>query len=89
MASAVLRSVLLTVSKLMAPFTPFVADHVYQTLGGEAESVHLADWPTVGKIDAQLSADMVAARGVVEEGHSLRAAAKLNLIPCPQPPSRV
>lgn len=79
MASAVLRHVLLKLSRLMAPFTPFLADHVYQTLGGEADSVHLAEWPNVGKIDEQLLADMTAARGIVEEGHSLRAAAKLKV----------
>lgn len=79
MASAVLRHVLLKLSRLMAPFTPFLADYIYQTLGGEVESVHLAEWPKVGTIDEQLLVDMTAARGVVEEGHSLRAASKLKV----------
>ncbi len=79
MTSAVLRHVLLKLSRVMAPFTPFVADHVYQTLGGEGESVHLAEWPKAGKIDEQLLNDMTVARGIVEEGHRLRAAAKLKV----------
>ena len=36
--------VLCTLSKLMAPFMPFVSDAVFTNLT-KAESVHLADWP--------------------------------------------
>ena len=44
-AIATLRHVLLELSKLMAPFTPFIAERLYQDLGGEKESVHLESWP--------------------------------------------
>ncbi len=46
-ALATTREVLVTVTKLMAPFTPFFAEDVYQQLKreGDAISVHLQDWP--------------------------------------------
>jgi isoleucyl-tRNA synthetase len=37
--------VLLNLSKIMAPFTPFIAEELYQKLGGKLESVHLEEWP--------------------------------------------
>src|SRR3954466_1553070 len=42
-----LRSCLLTVAKLLAPFCPFVADEIYDNLDGELASVHLCDWPEI------------------------------------------
>ena len=44
-AFATLRTCLVTVSKLLAPFTPFIADEIYDNLDGSQESVHLEDWP--------------------------------------------
>ncbi len=79
LASAMLQHVLLKLSKLMAPFTPFLADHVYHLVGGEMESVHLEDWPKVGEMHERLVADMALARRVVEQGHSLRAKAGLKV----------
>lgn len=48
-ARAMLRHTLLTIAKLSAPFTPFLAEQLYQKLRAEADpvSVHLADWPEV------------------------------------------
>lgn len=40
------RTVLLELAKLMAPFTPFFAEHLYKGVGGEKESVHLEEWPS-------------------------------------------
>lgn len=42
-ALEVLGHVLVELSKLMAPFTPFIAEYIYKELTGK-ESVHLADW---------------------------------------------
>ncbi|HEY0010943.1 MAG TPA: class I tRNA ligase family protein [Candidatus Paceibacterota bacterium] len=49
-ALGTLRSVLMDLSKVMAPITPFVADEVYRSVKRDTdpESVHLADWPEIG-----------------------------------------
>ncbi|MEK7084526.1 MAG: class I tRNA ligase family protein, partial [Patescibacteria group bacterium] len=67
MASATLHDVLLTLSKVMAPFTPFIAEKIYQEVGHEKESVHLEDWPDVDKklIDQDVLAVMHLARSFV------------------------
>ena len=44
-AHATLHRALLTLSQLLAPFCPFVADELFRNLAGTDESVHLADWP--------------------------------------------
>jgi isoleucyl-tRNA synthetase len=45
-AVATLRFVLVELSKLFAPFTPFFAEEMYEAAGGMKESVHLEEWPT-------------------------------------------
>ena len=57
---------LLTLAKLLAPFTPLVAEELYQKLGGHKESVHLEDWPTAGKVDDKILRQMVEVRKIVE-----------------------
>jgi isoleucyl-tRNA synthetase len=75
-ALATLREVLMTLSKLMAPFTPFIAEKIYLTSGGEKESVHLENWPKAEEklIDEKILAEMTTARKIVEMGLALRAA---------------
>jgi isoleucyl-tRNA synthetase len=77
-----LHEALLTVTKLLAPFTPFVAEELYQNLvrsvdASAPESVHLCAWPVADEqaIDAGVSLDMAAARRVVEMGRAARNAA--------------
>ncbi|MFA6547527.1 MAG: isoleucine--tRNA ligase [Candidatus Magasanikbacteria bacterium] len=81
-AIATLRKVLLILSKVMAPFTPFIAEKIYLELGGGKESVHLEDWPafvpTVAG-DAQIFKSMELARKMVEYGLALRAENKLKI----------
>ena len=71
-----LYDVLVTLAKVMAPFTPFLAEEIYKNLTGE-ESVHLADYPTVDKnlIDLDLVSEMKAVRYIVSHGLELRAKA--------------
>ncbi len=81
-AHSTLYECLTTVAKLTAPFTPFVAEAIYQNLvadGGAPESVHLADWPEVreGLIDRDLSSRMWDARRVVGLGRAARNAAAI------------
>ncbi len=74
-----LRTCLLTVSQLLAPFTPFVADEIWEGLEGGGASVHLSDWPEPGERDAGLEAAMAIARDTVRMGLSARGASKIKL----------
>jgi isoleucyl-tRNA synthetase len=78
-AFATLRECLLTVAKLLAPFTPFVADEIYESLDGELGSVHLCDWPTPGERDLGLEVAMATARETVRLGLAARGQAKLKV----------
>lgn len=74
-ALSTMYHVLLTLSKLLAPITPFLAEKVYQDIGSpEEESIHLCPWPEVDKkmIDAKLLEQMELARQVVEAGLAAR-----------------
>ena len=43
------RLVLIELSKLLAPFMPFIAEEIYMKLNGGIESVHLENWPSSRK----------------------------------------
>ncbi len=60
-----LYNVLLTLSKLLAPFTPFMSDEIYTNLTGK-ESVHLSDFPEYNEalIDKKLEKDMKNGREI-------------------------
>ena len=80
--------VLVTLSKLLAPYIPFLADLIYTNLTKE-ESVHLSNWPesrSLSKEDSNLLSEMKTVREIVEIGHSLR---KENNIPVRQPLSKL
>jgi isoleucyl-tRNA synthetase len=64
--------VLVQLSQVIAPFTPFLAEELYQKLTG-GESVHLLDWPKVGHINELVIQDMATVREYVNEGLSIRA----------------
>ena len=68
-----LHYVLMKFAVLVAPFTPFLAEELYQNLGGEAESVHLLDWPTDYTVDEAVLSDMERVRSYINEGLSIRA----------------
>lgn len=76
-----LREALLTVVKIMAPMTPLVAEALWKEIGGEGESVHLADWPKANEkeIDVALIGDMDTVKKIVEIGHALRDEAAIKL----------
>jgi isoleucyl-tRNA synthetase len=78
-AFATLRECLVTVSKLLAPFTPFVADAIYGNLDGAEPSVHLCDFPEASAElrDEELEWQMQLAREAVELGRAARSQAKL------------
>ena len=70
---------LVTVAKLLAPLTPFVADEIYENLDGTELSVHLCDFPVAGGRDAQLEWQMQVVRDAVELGRAARGHAKLKV----------
>ncbi len=84
-ALATLHEVLLTLSKILAPFTPFLAEKMYLELeknnAQKSESVHLKMWPQVDEslINATVLRDMDQVRMLVEYGLSLRAEASVKV----------
>jgi isoleucyl-tRNA synthetase len=78
-AFATLRECLVTVAKLIAPFTPFIADEIYDNLDGGEPSVHLCDYPEAGGRDAALERDMGVARETVRLGLAARGQAKIKV----------
>jgi isoleucyl-tRNA synthetase len=75
-----LYTVLVTLSKLMAPFTPFLSEEIFKNLTGES-SVHLENYPEADNdlIDEKLNEEMRAVRNLVTEGLKLRADAKVKV----------
>jgi len=77
---------LLTTAKLIAPFTPFVAEAMWRNLAGvfgsrAVESVHLCDYPQANRaqIDETLSTRMDLLRQIASLGLSARMANKLKV----------
>jgi isoleucyl-tRNA synthetase len=87
-AFATLRTCLLTVAKLLAPFCPFIADEIYDNLDGTLESVHLCDFPTPQSLaaaaggaerDEELERAMALARETVRLGLGARGKSKIKV----------
>jgi isoleucyl-tRNA synthetase len=86
-AFATLRACLVAISKLLAPFCPFIADEIYDNLDGTMQSVHLCDFPRTGDraVGARLTRDepleeaMALARETVRLGLGARGKAKIKV----------
>ncbi|HEY2052334.1 MAG TPA: isoleucine--tRNA ligase [Solirubrobacterales bacterium] len=84
-----LRTCLIETAKMLAPFTPFLADEIYRNLQGGAEeqfgeakdSVHLCDFPEVDTqfVNVPLEQAMTATARTVRLGHAARSAAKVKV----------
>jgi len=87
-----LHYVLVELSKLMAPFTPFIAEEIYRNLvaphpdplpkgEGDLISVHLAEFPKADEklINEELNKEMYQVRNIVSEGLQLRAKAGIKV----------
>ncbi len=81
-AYAVLHKSLVTVSKLLAPCMPFLAEELYQNLvrsrdEAAPESVHLAEWPAAdqSRIDSALNQNMRLVMKLASLGHAARSQA--------------
>ena len=73
-----LYSVLVQVSKALAPFMPFVAEEMYRNLTGE-ESVHLAEYPVAKEFDAVIIDRTKHVRETISEALAVRAATKIKV----------
>lgn len=80
-ALATLRYVLLTTIKMLAPFTPFITEKIYQSMNGPVDSVHLDMWPTVNEqYQDQTALDaMATVRQAVEHVLAQREAAGIKV----------
>ena len=67
-----LHYVLVRLSYLLAPFTPFLAEELYYNLTGDNESIHLKNWLPAGEVNEQVLADMARTRELINNGLSLR-----------------
>ncbi|MBC7194354.1 MAG: class I tRNA ligase family protein, partial [Caldisericia bacterium] len=78
-----LYETLLTLSKLIAPFAPFISEDIYQTLknSNSKESVHLEDYPRFDetKIDSELEKRMEFVIDIVELGRGARKKAQVKV----------
>ncbi|MEZ4502505.1 MAG: isoleucine--tRNA ligase [Dehalococcoidia bacterium] len=76
---------LTTVTKLLAPFTPFLAEELYANLTagvpGAAASVHLETWPEadLSAIDERLAADVAIVQRMVSLGRGARSKAQIRV----------
>lgn len=78
LAYKTLHYVLVHLSMVVAPFTPFMAEELFRLLTG-GESVHLEDWPKAGHVNELVLQDMADLRKGIEQGLSQRAAAGIKV----------
>jgi isoleucyl-tRNA synthetase len=80
-----LHECLVTLARLLAPFTPFVAEALWRNLaaarGDEPDSVHLSEYPHPegGAVDPLLDEAMQGARDIVELGRRVRTDARVKV----------
>lgn len=74
-AYSTLYYVMIYLAKILAPFTPFLAEELYQKMTGAGvmnseipESVHLLDWPEAGVIDEAVLVQMAKTREIITAG---------------------
>ena len=74
-----LYACLMTISKLLAPFSPFYSDQLYRDLGGKMDSVHLDNFPVADEsiIDSELEARMEMAQKITSMVLAIRS--KVNI----------
>jgi isoleucyl-tRNA synthetase len=75
------RKVLIEVSKIIAPFVPFVAEEIWQKLktGEMGESVHLANWSELNYLDNLVIEMMQSVRELITQGLQLRSEAGIKV----------
>ena len=71
-AYSTLYYILIYLAKLLAPFTPFLAEELYQKMTGVTDSVHLLDWPAAGEVNEDVLAKMARTRQIITDALALR-----------------
>ena len=71
-AYATLYYVLVYLSQILASFTPFLAEELYQKMTGKNDSVHLLDWPEAGAINTEILEQMSRTRQIITDALALR-----------------
>lgn len=71
-AYGTLYYILVYLAHLLAPFTPFLAEELYQKMTGASDSIHLQAWPEAGEINQEVLDNMARAREIITEGLALR-----------------
>lgn len=74
-----LHYVLMKLAVILAPFTPFLSEELYQKMGGGHESVHLLDWPSNDTVDQLVLDEMATVRDYVNQALSLRAKERVKI----------
>jgi len=70
--------VLVNLSKILAPFMPFLSEYIYKNLTSK-KSVHLESWPKAGRVEKKLLEEMALVRKICELGHSERKKAGIKV----------
>jgi len=70
--------VLVNLSKVLAPFIPFLSEYIYKNLTSK-KSVHLESWPKAGKVEEKLLEEMALVRKICELGHAERKKAGIKV----------
>jgi isoleucyl-tRNA synthetase len=80
-ALTTLHSVLHAGVRMLAPFSPFIAEDIYQKLRSETdpESVHLADWPVAEEVEEELIGEMARVRELASQALMLRQKATIKV----------
>lgn len=73
MAYRTLHYVLVRLSYVLAPFTPFLAEELHSNLTGDRESIHLKDWMSAGRVDQASLEKMALIRKLINGGLEMRA----------------
>ncbi|MBQ2695484.1 isoleucine--tRNA ligase [Candidatus Saccharibacteria bacterium] len=71
-AFSTLYYILICLAQILAPFTPFLSEELYQKMTGSNNSVHLLDWPKSGIIDTDILDQMSRTRQIITDALALR-----------------
>ena len=72
------RKVYLAIIKMLAPFTPFITEELYNELY-EKKSIHLSDWPKPGKVKKELTEIGELIKEAISQGRQYKVGKQMSL----------